>query len=149
MAAAAQVPPLVAAYFGPDAAHPTIHAAFIPGRGWRRYPFDKRISVAWARQHLVPDGVTHIQLTDGTRYADFAVNELLSRRQVGSATPVSTAKCGNSSKSALYWLPTITDEYKQPRWVDCPCGKRVCVRGSGFTIAVHNRSPSAAAAQGN
>jgi hypothetical protein len=56
---------------------PWIHETFRPGVGWKRYPFRKRISPSWTRRHLVPDGVLVVQLTDGVRYVDFQIHELL------------------------------------------------------------------------
>ncbi len=59
--------------------HPIIHQVYHPDRGWRRYSYNKHISGAWCRNHLVPEGITHVQLTDGFHFADFAVTEPLRR----------------------------------------------------------------------
>ncbi len=57
--------------------HPIINQVFYPDRGWRRYNLKKRISGAWCQNHLLPEGVTHVQITDGFHFADFTVKELL------------------------------------------------------------------------
>lgn len=79
--------------------HPIIAEVFTSGTGWKTYSIKKRISRSWVRNHLVPDGITHIQLTDATgrgrpgHYADFSVLELLqvntkgSSRNCGSGVP--------------------------------------------------------------
>ena len=71
----AQIPPIVGAYFGADATHPIIRQTFIPGRGWRRSRFRKRVSASFAYK-LAGGGVTHVQLASGGRLADFAIGEL-------------------------------------------------------------------------
>jgi hypothetical protein len=97
------VPPTVAAYFGVDRwGYPTRQPGAAPGlperrritiaqvyrptgdaqgrnRGWKRWPGGKRISISYARRHLLTDGVTHVQLTDGARFADFTLREVLRR----------------------------------------------------------------------
>ena len=83
---AAHVPQAVIASGINFSRHPIIAQAFTPSAGWKIYPMNKRISRAWVRSHLVPDGITHVQLTDaGERgkpghYADFSVSELLGVR---------------------------------------------------------------------
>lgn len=80
------VPPVAARYFrdnvhgylGDRDDHPLIAATFVPSRGWKRYPGQKRISGSWVRK-LRAAGATHIALTTHGRTADFSAAELLRR----------------------------------------------------------------------
>lgn len=75
----AQVPAVVAAYFGQQAAHPVITAAFHPGRGWiSQRSFRKRVSLSWLRK-LRAEGYVEVALSAGSRTADFRIAEILSR----------------------------------------------------------------------
>jgi hypothetical protein len=75
----AQIPPVVARYFG-EGTHPIIVQEFLPGRGWRRTTYKKRVSAAWARK-LKGSGITVIALSGDGRTADFRVDEILSRKK--------------------------------------------------------------------
>lgn len=80
MSKAAQVPAAVADYFGLDAQthHPIVREHFTPGQGWRKAPWNKRVSVSYLRD-LRRQGVTHVSLGlfSAGRAADFSVAELL------------------------------------------------------------------------
>jgi hypothetical protein len=89
----AQVPAIVAAYFGAEAVreqHPIVAGEFQAEpltiltdrgprtirQGWHRQTYRKRISVAWARK-LKRDGVTRVALRCGGRLADFGLDEIV------------------------------------------------------------------------
>lgn len=87
----AQIPTAIAEYFaqhpavqaGPgELPHPTIAEEFVPGVGWRRVRFNKRVTVSWCRKIAREMGVTGISVTvPGTRIrADFSVREVTRRR---------------------------------------------------------------------
>jgi hypothetical protein len=84
---AAQVPPMVADYFGAGSPHPIIVQVFRPGdgvnAGWRTTGYRKRVSAACLRKFRRDDGVTHVLLDGGGRRADFSIDEIL-RAQVPS-----------------------------------------------------------------
>ncbi len=76
----ATVPARIAAYFGidqhpPYREFPTIDATWVPGRGWRSYPFTKRVSTSWFRK-LRAEGVVSVQVCYGDRHADFDIREV-------------------------------------------------------------------------
>lgn len=80
----AQVPTVAKDYFGSwgiDTSdhryHPVITQVYREDVGWRSYPIRKRVSRSWIRRHLVPEGVTRVQLSAGDRHPDFSVKELL------------------------------------------------------------------------
>lgn len=74
----AQVPRVVADYFGPHGQHPIIVEAFTPSRGWWLYGFRKCISRSWARK-LRTEGIEAVLLLEpqSGRRADFTIQELL------------------------------------------------------------------------
>lgn len=78
----AQVPGLVADYFGDSARdeHPVITQAFTPGKGWVRYPIRKRVSVSWLRK-LQGESVTAVQIECGGRKADFEIAQVVRHAQ--------------------------------------------------------------------
>jgi hypothetical protein len=86
----AQVPILVAAYFGGHydggfayTRHPIITQEFHPGRGWVTTNYRKRVSVAWLRK-LKAQGVTGVALTCDGRRADFTITEILRASRKGT-----------------------------------------------------------------
>lgn len=81
MSRAARVPGAAQRYFTntlgtDDYDHPVIVQQF--DHKWTQYPFRKRISGAWARK-MRAEGVTHVQLETGGRFADFRIEELTKR----------------------------------------------------------------------
>lgn len=56
--------------------HPIIAQTFIPGRGWRRYGWQKRVSLSECRK-LRAAGVTAVALRCGSHIADFQIQELV------------------------------------------------------------------------
>lgn len=82
--------PVVTSYFG-EVCAPLIGQTFTPGRGWRRYTFNKRVSRAWVRK-LKDEGVTSVALAHAGRLADFTVAELLK----GDAPPLAEAPANTS-----------------------------------------------------
>lgn len=77
----ASVPRAAAEYFGPiwrqqgRTEHPIIEEVFWPGRGWRRHPLKKRVSLNEARR-LRREGATDVGLRSGGRLADFRLTEV-------------------------------------------------------------------------
>lgn len=55
--------------------HPIIAQTFVPGRGWRRYGWVKRVSLSEIRK-LRAAGVTAVALRCGSHIADFQIGEL-------------------------------------------------------------------------
>lgn len=81
MSRQAQVPALVAEYFGcgtlpPYAEHPLIGQVFRPEVGWRRYTFRKRVSLTWLRK-LRAQGATSVAIDYHGRRADFTIAEII------------------------------------------------------------------------
>lgn len=74
----AQVPGLIADYFGEAARdeHPVIAEQFTPGKGWKRSPIRKRVSVSWLRK-IKREGVTSVAVTCAGRRADFTIAEVI------------------------------------------------------------------------
>lgn len=80
----ASVPKVVEEYFLRNhgintrflANHPIIAQSYVPGKGWKDYPFKKRISGAWARK-MREEGVTVVALQVGRFTVDFQIKELL------------------------------------------------------------------------
>lgn len=75
----AQVPGLVKEYFGVEPTrqeHPVIAQSFCPGKGWRRYTFNKRVSISWLRK-MKTEGATAVALRCGARTADFTIDEIV------------------------------------------------------------------------
>lgn len=82
MSGQAEVPSVVAAYFGPmddcRADHPVVAQKYVPGRGWVSCAgYRKRVSRSWVRKLRREEGVTHVALQRGRRIADFSVAEAL------------------------------------------------------------------------
>lgn len=93
MSCQTQVPQVVRDHFGAERSYGHggtcavyVAQAFKPGEGWKRYPFNKRISVSWARK-MRREGYVAVALTDtprpldvslrAMRVADFTLNEIV------------------------------------------------------------------------
>jgi hypothetical protein len=75
----ATMPPLVRHYFDADDSyqrHPTAYATYSQTHGWRRLPYNKRLSQHWLRQ-MKTAGITQVQVRYQGRLADFAIDEML------------------------------------------------------------------------
>lgn len=56
--------------------HPVVEQVFVPGKGWKRYSFNKRISPSWARK-MRAEGITVVALRVDKHLADFSIAELV------------------------------------------------------------------------
>ena len=77
------IPPVVRACYPDLTTDPIVTADVVPGRGWRRYHWRTRITVARARSQRTRERVTAMCLLFGTgrglHRADFTTSELIRR----------------------------------------------------------------------
>lgn len=88
----ARVPLLIRDYFGVETiathGHPIISSTYAPGRGWKRSPGSKRVSLSWLRKLRREEGVTDVAVSLDGRDVDFSIVEVERYQRKELSAPV-------------------------------------------------------------